>query len=50
MVKLLGRLRFRTSFGQNVLNHSLEVAWISGLLAAEMGVNVTQARRAGPAA
>ena len=47
MVKLLGRLRFRTSFGQNVLNHSLEVAWISGLLAAEMGVNVTQARRAG---
>ena len=47
MVKLLGRLRFRTSFGQNVLNHSQEVAWISGLLAAEMGVNVTQARRAG---
>ena len=47
MVKLLGRLRFRTSFGQNVLNHSLEVAWLSGLLAAEMGVNVTQARRAG---
>ena len=47
IVKLLGRLKFRTSFGQNVLNHSLEVAYLSGLLAAEMGVNVTQARRAG---
>ena len=47
IVKLLGRLKFRTSFGQNVLNHSLEVAYLSGLLAAEMGVNVTQAKRAG---
>ncbi len=47
IVKLLGRLKFRTSFGQNVLNHSLEEAYLSGLLAAEMGVNVTQARRAG---
>ena len=47
VVKLLGRLKYRTSFGQNVLNHSLEVAWLSGLLAGEMGVNVTQARRAG---
>ncbi len=47
IVKLLGRLKFRTSFGQNVLNHSLEVAYLSGLLAGEMGVNVTQARRAG---
>ena len=47
LVKLLGRLKYRTSFGQNVLNHSLEVAWLSGLLAGEMGVNVTQARRAG---
>ena len=47
IVKLLGRLKFRTSFGQNVLNHSLEVAYLSGLLAAEMGANVTQARRAG---
>ena len=47
LVKLLGRLKYRTSFGQNVLSHSLEVAWISGLLAGEMGVNVTQARRAG---
>ena len=47
IVKLLGRLKFRTSFGQNVLNHSLEVSYLSGLLAGEMGVNVTQARRAG---
>ena len=47
LVKLLGRLKYRTSFGQNVLNHSLEVAWLSGLLAGERGVNVTQARRAG---
>ena len=47
LVKLLGRLKYRTSFGQNVLTHSMEVAWISGLLAGELGVNVTQARRAG---
>ena len=47
MVKLLGRLRYRTSYGQNVLNHSLEVAYLSGILAAELGVNVTQARSAG---
>lgn len=47
MVKLLGRLRYRTSYGQNVLNHSLEVAYLSGILAAELGVNATQARRAG---
>ena len=47
MVKLLGRLRYRTSYGQNVLNHSLEAAYLSGILAAELGVNVTQARRAG---
>ena len=47
VVKLLGRLRFRTSYGQNVLNHSLEVAYLSGILAAELGVNVQQARRAG---
>jgi ribonuclease Y len=47
LVKLIGRLKYRTSFGQNALTHSMEVAWLSGLLAGEMGVNVTMARRAG---